>query len=65
MESNRDGAEQCLAKAFAALKQGDVEKARRMTSKSIRMFETEKAVTLLKVFEISNFKFLFFLITKI
>merc|ERR1711935_532590 len=48
MESNRDGAEQCLAKAFAALKQGDVEKARRMTSKSIRMFETEKVVTLLK-----------------
>ena len=49
MESNRDAAEQCLTKAFAALKQGDVEKAKRMTQKSIRLFETEKATTFLEV----------------
>ena len=49
MESNRDSAEQCLNKAYAALKQGDVEKAKRMTQKSIRLFETEKATTFLQV----------------
>ena len=49
MESNRDAAEQCFAKARAALKQGDVEKARRMTQKSIRLFETDQAAKFLKV----------------
>jgi len=43
MESNREAAEQCLQKAMGALKQGDVEKAKRMTAKSLRLFETEKA----------------------
>ena len=55
MESNRDAAEQCLTKAFAALKQGDVEKAKRMTQKSIRLFETEKATAFLEV-KIWNFQ---------
>ena len=49
MESNREAAEQCLQKAMGALKQGDVEKAKRMTAKSLRLFETEKAKIFLEV----------------
>jgi len=51
MESNREGAEQCYAKAVDAVKGGDRDKAIRMLQKSIRMFETEKATTLLEQIE--------------
>lgn len=49
MESNRDAADQCYAKAVAALKVGDVDKARRMAEKSIRLFETSRATEFLEV----------------
>jgi len=49
MESNRDAADQCYAKAVAALKVGDVDKAKRMAEKSIRLFETTRAAEFLEV----------------
>jgi len=55
MESNRDAADQCYAKAVAALKVGDVDKAKRMAEKSIRLFETSRAAEFLEVCIKTNF----------
>ena len=54
MESNRDAADQCYAKAVAALKVGDVDKAKRMAEKSLRLFETSRAADFLEVCIVSN-----------
>ena len=54
MESNRDAADQCYAKAVAALKVGDVDKAKRMAEKSIRLFETTRAAEFLEVCNVTD-----------
>merc|ERR1711953_1567487 len=54
MESNRDAADQCYAKAVAALKVGDVDKAKRMAEKSIRLFETTRAAEFLEQLKTIN-----------
>jgi len=54
MESNRDAADQCYAKAVAALKVGDVDKAKRMAEKSIRLFETTRATEFLEQLKTIN-----------
>lgn len=43
MDANKDGALECLAKAKQAMRSGDLEKARRMTEKSIKLFPTKEA----------------------
>ena len=52
MESNRDSAELCYSKAVEALKGGDKDRALRMLQKSIRLYETDKARTLLAKVEL-------------
>merc|ERR1711970_272497 len=54
MESNRDAADQCYAKAVAALKVGDVDKAKRMAEKSIRLFETTRATEFIEQLQTIN-----------
>ena len=43
MDANKDEALECLHKAKHAVKSGNVEKARRMTEKSIKLFPTKEA----------------------
>ena len=43
MDANKDGALECLTKARHAVHCGDVEKARRMAEKSIKLFPTKEA----------------------
>lgn len=43
MDANKDGALQCLTKAKQAMQCGDVEKAKRMAEKSIKLFPTKQA----------------------
>lgn len=43
MDANKDGALECLSKAKQAMDRGDVEKAKRMAEKSIKLFPTKEA----------------------
>ena len=43
MDANKDVALECLAKAKSALRLGNLEKARRLTEKSIKLFPTKDA----------------------
>ena len=43
MDANKDVAFECLSRAKAAFGCGDLEKARRMTEKSIKLFPTKEA----------------------
>ena len=43
MDANKDVALECLDKAKHAMRRGDVEKARRMAEKSIKLFPTKEA----------------------
>ena len=43
MDANKDVAFECLSKAKKAFGCGDLEKARRMTEKSIKLFPTKEA----------------------
>ena len=43
MDANKDDALQCLSKAKKAALIGDLEKARRLTEKSNKLFPTEEA----------------------
>jgi len=43
MDANKDVALECLSKAKRAVSCGDLEKARRMTEKSIKLFPTKEA----------------------
>lgn len=43
MDANKDGALECLSKAKQAMRCGDLEKAKRMAEKSIKLFPTKEA----------------------
>ena len=43
MESNREEAQHCLARARTALRELDLDKARKLTKKSIQLFPSEAA----------------------
>ena len=43
MDANKDVASECLIKARHAMRHGDLEKARRMAEKSIKLFPTKEA----------------------
>ena len=43
MDANKDVALECLAKAKSAMRNGNLEKARKLAEKSIKLFRTKEA----------------------